>query len=317
MVSVPMQHVAQLIARRGAVGVLALAMACASNPAARRATILADADRAAKAVIEKEAQLDVSKIPARTFAVLPFAAASADTILEPLRFGLATLLTNDLSTSPSLQMVERLNTDAILRELKMVDEGLVDPKGAPRVGRLVGARRVLIGDATRVGNTVRLSARVVDVIGGTVQNLLTAEAPLERVIDAEKQLALQLFERLGITLTPAQRTRVERRQTTQTAALIAFGKGVEAEAKGDAKRAVASYQEAVRLDATFSTARTQSTSPTLASVAPPISNLSRVIEFSSQAINTPVITNTKTTDVANPPNVGSGLTLTFVIRVTP
>ncbi len=295
----------------------ALFAACASNPAARRATVLADADRAAKAVIEKEAQLDVSKIPARTFAVLPFAAASADTILEPLRFGLATLLTNDLSASPSLQMVERLHTDAILRELNMVDEGLVDPKGAPRVGRLVGARRVLIGDAARVGNTVRLSARVVDVIGGTVQNLLTAEAPLDRVIDAEKQLALQLFERLGITLTPAQRARVERRQTTQTAALIAFGKGVEAEAKGDAKRAVASYQEAVRLDAAFSTSRAQVSSPTLTSAAAPITNLSRVIDFSSQAINTPVITNTRTTDVANPPNVGGGLTLTFIIRVTP
>ena len=293
------------------------ATGCASNSAARRATVLADADRAAKAVIEKEAQLDVSKIPARTFAVLPFAAAASDTILEPLRFGLATLLTNDLSTSPSLQMVERLNTDAILRELKMVDEGLVDPRGAPRVGRLVGARRVLIGDASRVGNTIRLSARVVDIISGTVQQLLTAEAPLDHVIDAEKELALRLFERLGITLTPAQRTRVERRQTSQTAALIAFGKGVEAEAKGDAKRAEASYQEAVRLDPSFNTTRTLATTGTVAAAASGISNVGRVLDLGAQAINTPVIA-TRTSDVANPPFAGGGaLTLTFIIRVTP
>lgn len=293
-----------------------LAAACAGNPAARRATLIADADRAAKAAVERESQLDVAKIPARTFSVLPFTVAMRDTVLDPLSFGLASLLVNDLATSPQLQLVERLKTDAILRELDLVDEGVVDPKMAPRVGRLVGARRLLIGDAARgPGNTIRLSARVVDVISGTVQDLVVAEAPLDRVIDAEKALALTIFEALGITLTPSQRVQVEQRQTTQLAALVAYGKGAEAEARGDATRATQSYQDAARLDASFSAARTQAAANTVAA-GPRVSNLARVLELGAQGVNAPVTT--KTTEVADAPiAAASALSLVFIIRVTP
>ncbi len=293
-----------------------LAAACASTPTNRRATTIASADKAAKAAIEKENTIDAAKIPARTFAVMPFAVASGDTLLAPLSFGLADVLVNDLSRSPELKLVERLQTNAILRELSLVDEGITDPKQAPRVGRLIGARRLLIGDASRgAGGTVRLSARVVDVIGGTVQELVSAEAPLDRILDAEKQLALLLFERLGITLTPAQRQRVEQRQTTQLAALVAYGRGVQAEAKGDAIGATAAFEEASRLDAAFSAARSQlSGGPAAASQR--ASNVSRVLDLSVQAVNAPVAARLPEA-VDAPLASGSVLSIIFTVRVTP
>jgi TolB-like protein len=290
---------------------------CATNPSVRRTTLLADADRAAKAAVEREAQLDVAKIPARTLAVLPFDTPATDTLLQPLRFGLAVLLGSDLSTSPALQMVERLRSDAMLRELRMIDEGRVDPAQGPRVGRLIGARRLLIGDVARGdGNNIRLSARVVDVLAGTVQQLVSAEAPIDHVIDAEKALALLVFERLGIVLTPAQRTRVEQKQTTQLAALVAFGKGAEADAKGDAKRAVQAYEEAVRRDGAFKAAKTLATTPVTVADAPRVSNLARVLDLGVQAINLPPAA--KTSDVANAPiAANSGFSIVFTVRVTP
>src|SRR5204863_174871 len=77
--------------------------------------------------------------------VLPFTVAGRDTLLTPLGFGLAELLVTDLSVSSQLQMLDRLRIDAILRELALVDSGVTDPRAAPRVGRLMGARRLLIG----------------------------------------------------------------------------------------------------------------------------------------------------------------------------
>ena len=296
-----------------------LTAACASNPAARRATVVADADKVAKAALENENKLDAGKIPARTFAVLPFTVASTDTLLRPLSFGLADLLVSDLSKSPELRMVERMQTNAMMRELNLVDQGIVDPKTAPRVGRLIGARRLLIGDAARgSGGTVRLNARVVDVIGGTVQDLVSAEAPLDRVIDAEKALALILFERLGINLSPAQRLRVEQRQTTQLGALVAYGRGVEAEAKGDAAGATAAFEDAARLDGTFVAARTQASGGISASSSSSqrSSGVARVLDLSTQAINAPVAT--RIPEAADAPLAsGSVLSLIFTIRVTP
>jgi len=297
-----------------------LCAACASNPATRRATLIADADRAAKAAVENESRLDVGKIPARTFAVLPFNVPATDTLLLPLSFGLADLLIGDLAKSPELRLVERLQTNAMLRELNLVEAGVTDPAQAPRVGRLVGARRILIGDAARGnGGTVRLSARVVDVVGGTVEDLVSAEAPIDRVIDAEKALALLILERLGIRLTPAQRVRVEQRQTTQLAALVAYGRGVQAEAKGDAAGATAAFEEASRLDAAFAVARTHG-APAPAAAAQRAASIARVVEVTTQAINAPVITNmaAKVPEAVDAPLVaGSVLSLIFTIRVTP
>src|SRR3954470_18903142 len=114
---------------------LAVATACASNPATRRAVVIADADRTAKAAVASERELDVAKIPARSLAVLPFTVSERDTLLTPLGFGLAEILATDLAVSNRLLMVDRVWIGAVLRELKLVDEGVTDPRGAPRTGR--------------------------------------------------------------------------------------------------------------------------------------------------------------------------------------
>ncbi|MBI3567114.1 MAG: hypothetical protein HY084_02770 [Gemmatimonadetes bacterium] len=298
-------------------------MSCASDPAFQRATRIADADKSAKIALENENKLDPAKIPARTFAVLPFTVVSNDTLLRPLSFGLADMLMSDLATSPELRLVERLQVNSMLRELALVDSGRVDPHTAPRVGRLVGARRLLIGDAVLAPDgTMQLNARVVDVIGGTVQELVSAQAPLARVIDAEKQLALLVFERLGITLTPAQRTRVEQRQSVQLATLVAYGRGVQAEARGDAAGATAAFEETLRIDPTFAPARTQlAAAPATSSAAQRASSVARVIDLSAQAINAPVINAPvapKPPEAVDAPlSTGSVLTLIFTIRVNP
>lgn len=296
-----------------------LQAACATNPVVRRASLISDADKAARAALANENNLDVGKIPARTFAVTPFTVATRDTLLRPLGFGLADLLSNDLSRSPELVLVERVQTEAMLRELNLVDEGITDPRLAPRVGRLIGARRLLIGDASRIANGgVRLSARVVDVIAGTVQDLVYADAPLDRVIDAEKALALLLFERLGITLTPAQRLSIEQRQSTQLAALVAYGRGVQAEARGDAAGAIAAFEEASRLDAAFSAARSQASAAPSGSSAKSssVASIARVVEMAAQGVNAPVAV--KLPEAVDAPlSANSRLPLIFIIRVLP
>jgi TolB-like protein len=300
-----------------ATGCLVALTACASTPLKRTTSLITDADQQAKQAIASENKIDAAKIPARSFAVTPFSVAQRDTLLTPLGFGLADLLSTDLARSPQLRLVERLHTDAILRELNLVDEGVTDPRGAPRIGKLVGARRILIGSIMSAGRgTVRLQARVVDVISGTVQELATADAPVERIIDAEKELAVLLFERLGITLTPAQRVLVEQRQTTQLAALVAYGRGVDAEARGDAVAALAAYEDAARIDVAFTAARTQATGAAPAAQQSRTSAVQRVMALSTQALNQPITTQVPEA-VDAPLTTSLTVALLLVIRVTP
>lgn len=299
-----------------ALAVASLAGACATTPIARRTIAIADADREARRAVALEAKIDAGKIPARSFSVLPFAATTQDSALRPLGYAMADFLMSDLAHSPELKLVERQRTDAILRELDLVDRGVVDPRAAPRVGRLLGARRVLVGELTSApGDNVVLSARVVDVIAGTVQQLVSASAPMSRMIDAEKALAIRVFEELGIQLTPSQLANVEQRQTTNLAAIVAYGRGVRAEARGDAAGAVAGFDEAVRLDAAFSAARASLAAAPAAS-AQRSSSVQRVLELSAQAINAPVAT--KLPEAADVPLQASQvMTLLITVRVTP
>lgn len=286
------------IARRIARPLLALAAvagasaACASAGGRSPASTSAAAQRAARAALAQESTLDPARIPPNALSVLPFENAGTDPQFTALGYAMSDFLLSDLSASPRLKLVERLQVGAMLRELQLAEAGIADPRTAPRIGRLVGARRIVIGSVQPAANNrVLLTARIVDAIAGTVQQVTTGTTPVERIIDAEKELAFQVFDRLGITLSPAQRAKVAERQTANLAATVAFGRGVQAETRGDATGAAQAYREAVRLDASFASAKTElRRAEGGTTVAASASNLTRVLELSATAVNAPAPT---------------------------
>jgi TolB-like protein len=187
-------------------------------------------------------------------AVAPFAVTATDTSLAPLGDGLADLLMTDLAQSSQLTVVERLQLDALLRELELSRSGGVDTATAPRVGRLVGARRLVVGAVAQAPGAQELvvEARVADAVTSETNGAVSGRAAAARILDAEKALAMQLFKELGVTLTPAEQAAVERNRTGNLAALLAYGRGVRAEVEGRYGDAQNSYREAGRLDPTFS-----------------------------------------------------------------
>jgi hypothetical protein len=90
-----------------------------------------------------------------------------------------------------------------------------------------------------------------------VELAASADARLADVLDAEKALVFQLFDRLGVTLTPAERAAVEQRPTSNLAALLAYGRAVRHEVQGRYAPAAAEYARAARLDPGFAMAQTR------------------------------------------------------------
>lgn len=276
--------------------------------------------------IANEGSIDAGRIPARSVSVLPFVVAPGDTLLGPLSYAMSGFLLSDLSKSNELQLVERERIDAIYRELDLVDQGATDPRTGPRVGRLVGARRVVIGTiASAPNDQVLLSGRVVDVLSATVQEVTTGTTSLDQIFDAQKAFAFRVFEQLGVNLTPAQRVAVEQKETTNLAATVAFGRGLRAEARGDAEAAVRAFQDAARLDVAFAAARTQAAraEQNVAQAEQPASggtaasakaaSIARVLDLTAQAINVPVAT--KLPEAADAPLQSFLITLILTLRV--
>lgn len=221
-------------------------------PWVRRRALEAWARRAA----EQEAEL-ADREPSRTaVAVLPFRYRGDDPELEPLARALSGLLVTDLAQVDRLTVLERLRVDLLLDELELARSERVDPNTAARSGRLLGAGWIVGGELDGGPERLDLESAVFDVLraGDGPDEPVRSTASLEAFVDAEKALALGIVEALGIELTPAERERVNERPTENVQALLAYGLGLEAEARGALDEAAGHFERAAELDPGFAAA---------------------------------------------------------------
>ena len=173
----------------------------------------------ARQALANEASINVRDISDRVIAVPALTVLASDTTLAALGFGLADMLVTDLASSSQVTLVERTRMNALLREMQLVQSGMVDSTYAPRVGRLLGARRLVVGTVTDRGNgDFGVETRLVNTVTGAISGAVSARAPLASIFDAEKALAYRVFDELGVTLTPAERAVIEQRPTANITA---------------------------------------------------------------------------------------------------
>lgn len=231
----------------GALVLLVTLSACRS--ANRPAFVPLDA-QASRALSQEQGAASAAR---GNIGVPPFQWNGADPRLTALGFALADLLVTDLSRSGQLQLVERARLGDVLREADLVGAGRVDSASAPRVGLLLGASRLILGTLdTLPSGDLRLGVRIADVATGLLEQTLDARAPLTELLAAEKVIAFRLFDALGVVLSPAERAAVEdAKPAASLAALTAYGRGVQAEALGDRRRAYDEYQRAIGISPSF------------------------------------------------------------------
>ena len=194
--------------------------------------------------------------PSGTVGVFPFRYSGQNDAYRPLSTALAELLSVDLDQVDRITVLERFRVQALLDEIALADAGLVDPASASRGGRLLGAENIVQGEIGALGaNDLSATALVVRSTTGEVGDQVRADDAAERFIDMEKQVALGLFEAMGVVLTPAERERIEENRTGNLQALLAFGAGLEALDAGDFATASRQFEEATALDPGFDLAR--------------------------------------------------------------
>ena len=205
---------------------------------------------AIRETLAREQQLAERPSPA-TVAVFPFVYSGSDERLRPLGRALAEMLTTDLAQTDRLTVLERVQIQALLDEVELGRSGLVDASTAARGGRLLGAGRVVQGQVSGNEAQLRLEAAVVQVGSGAQPGALSEEDAGARLFAMQKALAFQIYEEMGVSLSPAERERVSRRYTENLQALLAFGEGLEASAAGRFAEAAGFFQQAATIDPGF------------------------------------------------------------------
>ncbi len=220
--------------------------------AVARAQLAAEARRA----VAQESVLSLQPPLENTVAVLPWRYLGGDQDLRPLERGIAHLVLTDLSKVQRLRLLERERVHAILDELQLSVAGSVDPTTALRSGRLLRAAHIVHGTlAADVAGRMRIDAQVVHAPSGVVLGAGSASDRLQALFVMEKAVVLQIIERLGIRLTPAERRAIRERPTEDVQAFLAFSRGLERADAGDAAGATLEFDQALARDPAFRAAR--------------------------------------------------------------
>jgi tetratricopeptide (TPR) repeat protein len=166
--------------------------------------------------------------------------------------GIAETVAAGLATVPGLTVIARERIVELLRELGLSDAD--DPLLAARVGRETGARSVVSGAYQRLGDRVRVTARVTETASGRVLLNPKVDGTREGLFDLQDRILAELLEGLRGRI-PATVPRPE--GTHSLEAYEAYAKGLlalQAESQESLDRAIVLFERAIALDPDYARA---------------------------------------------------------------
>ena len=88
------------------------------------------------------------------------------------------MLTTSFVNSESFKIIEREQLQKVVQEFQLSQSGIIDTSYAKQIGKITGADAIVTGSVTKIGNDLRLDARIIDVESGII---LTAEKSVGKV----------------------------------------------------------------------------------------------------------------------------------------
>lgn len=221
-----------------------------------------------RAMIAREEEMG-GGIDARVVAVLPLSYQGGNERYAPLGRGLSEMLTVDLASIRRIRVVERVRLQALLDELELAQSEYVDPSSAPRVGRLLGAGRLVGGSYNVLGDEeLRMDVALAELEQQAASpNFESRSGALDDLFELEKELVFRVIERLGLELTPEERAAIETVPTRNLQAFLAYSRGLLEQDRGNYAAAAEAFGQARQLDPDFEEAAEQEQASESLSVA--------------------------------------------------
>jgi TolB-like protein len=217
------------------------------------------ARRLVRAAARGERPFASAAAPGRlTVAVFPFQAAGRNAAMQPFIRGLVAMITADLARVPSLIVLERERVDALVRELRLADSGLVDRSSLGGPAAMLGAGTVVTGTLLNepsplglANGRYKINVAAFDMREGRVFATPEADGAQARFFVLQKQIVYALLQALGITELPAG---VQRVHTRNWEAYRRFAQGLELLAQDRFDEAREAFYGALREDPAFALA---------------------------------------------------------------
>ena len=210
----------------------------------------------AQKALQMEQQLDVAKVPINTIAILYFENKGQKAEFNPLQKGLSEMVITDLSKVKSLKVVERVRLQELVQEMNLGETDIVDQKTAPRLGKLLGAYRLVKGSFFDLTNEkLNIDAFVTKSKTGEIDASTNISGNVSDFFRLEKDLVFKIIDEMKIKLSEDEREAILEIPTEDFFAFLQYSRGLDFEDKGQFAQAYEAYSQAAVSDPNFSQAK--------------------------------------------------------------
>ncbi len=156
--------------------------------------------------------------------------------------GLQQMLLTELSQSSNLRIIERGRLNELMKEQDLAAQGRVQADGAARIGKLVGARYVILGSFTDVYGQFRMDTRVVDVETGEILKTESVQGQEQKIYGMLVDMASKIISDVHLPALPAATQASRKARHIPPEAITLFSRAQVFEDGGHKDRAIELYR---------------------------------------------------------------------------
>jgi len=190
--------------------------------------------------------------------ILPFENLTQKPEDQWLSNSFAESLTMGLLQVKALEVIERSQIKQLMKEQSFAQTGFVDASSAPKLGRLMGAKVVIIGSYQKVGPQLQANVRLVDTETGQIdaKRFARINGSFNQIFDLQEDLAHKLIQNLEVQAQPEEIKEMKTifKATQSPEAYRLYQEGVELLRNGGTSRlddARQAFHQAIKTDENY------------------------------------------------------------------
>lgn len=164
---------------------------------------------------------------------------------DALQKGIAGMLISELAANPAARVVEREEIQKLLEEQNLGATGRVNPETAAKVGKLVGARYVVLGSFIDFYGDFRVDVRLVNVETSEIVKVEKDQAQRDHLFQIIQNVAGRLMKDANLPPLPKQASEQRMSRQIPTEALTYYSRALLYQDRGQKDRAVEMFQKAL------------------------------------------------------------------------